>query len=500
MDILSQAFTLVLDPYVLGVMLLSALFGLFVGAIPGLTATMATALLIPFTFFMEPVPAIAAIVTTVAMAIFAGDIPGALLRIPGTPASAAYCEEAFAMTRKGEAEKALGTSLVCAVIGGLMGAVVLSAAAPTLAEFAIKFSSFEYFWLACLGLSCAVVISSGSKVKGLVSLLIGLFISTIGIDVTAGYPRFNFGNVELMGGVSFIPAMIGMFAVSEVLRYVASKHEPMRVPQQAIGNIFRGLGPILSRYRLNIARGGVIGAVVGILPGAGADIAAWIAYAVSKKMSREPEKFGTGHVEGLVDAGTANNAGLAGAWVPAIVFGIPGDSITAIVIGVLYMKGMNPGPTVFLNDPQLIYAVFIVFFIANLALLPLGFLAIRLSRQILHIPQKVLMPIILMFCIVGAFAINNTVFGVTIMLILGVLAYIMEENGFPIAPAILGIVLGGMLEHNFVSSMIKADGDFLGFFSRPIAATLGILVILLWLGPLIGMIRRRLQATTDAVQ
>jgi TctA family transporter len=462
---------------------------------------MATALLIPFTFFMEPVPAIAAIVTTVAMAIFAGDIPGALLRIPGTPASAAYCDEAFAMTRKGEAEKALGTSLVCAVIGGLMGAVVLSAAAPTLAEFAIKFSSFEYFWLACLGLSCAVVISTGSKVKGFVSLLIGLFIATIGIDVTAGYPRFNFGNVELMGGVSFIPAMIGMFAVSEVLRYVASTHAPLRLPQQAVGNIFRGLGPILSRYKLNIARGGVIGAVVGILPGAGADIAAWIAYAVSKKTSREPEKFGTGHVEGLVDAGTANNAGLAGAWVPAIVFGIPGDSITAIVIGVLYMKGMNPGPTVFLHDPQLIYAVFIVFFIANLALLPLGFLAIRLSRQILHVPQNVLMPIILMFCIVGAFAINNTVFGVTIMLVLGVLAYIMEENGFPIAPAILGIVLGGMLEHNFVSSMIKADGDFLGFFSRPIAATLGVLVILLWLAPLIGMLARlRRPATTDTVQ
>jgi len=500
MDIVYQALLLVLDPYVLGVMLLSAVFGLFVGAIPGLTATMATALLIPFTFFMEPVPAIAAIVTTVAMAIFAGDIPGALLRIPGTPASAAYCDEAFAMTRKGEAEKALGTGLVCAVIGGLMGAVVLSAAAPTLAEFAIKFSSFEYFWLACLGLSCAVVISTGSKVKGFVSLLIGLFIATIGIDVTAGYPRFNFGNVELMGGVSFIPAMIGMFAVSEVLRYVASKHAPLRVPQQAVGNIFRGLGAILSRYKLNIARGGVIGAVVGILPGAGADIAAWIAYAVSKKTSREPEKFGTGHVEGLVDAGTANNAGLAGAWVPAIVFGIPGDSITAIVIGVLYMKGMNPGPTVFLNDPQLIYAVFIVFFIANLALLPLGFLAIRLSRQILHVPQNVLMPIILMFCIVGAFAINNTVFGVTIMLVLGVLAYIMEENGFPIAPAILGIVLGGMLEHNFVSSMIKADGDFLGFFSRPIAATLGVLVILLWLAPFISMLRRWQQTTTDTVQ
>ncbi|MGF1620237.1 MAG: tripartite tricarboxylate transporter permease [Rhodomicrobiaceae bacterium] len=490
MDITIKAFALIADPYVLGVMLLAALFGLFVGAIPGLTATMATALLVPFTFFMDPVPAIAAIVTTVAMAIFAGDIPGALLRIPGTPASAAYCDEAFAMTQRGEAEKALGVGLICAAIGGLFGTVILAASAPALAEFAIQFSTFEYFWLACLGLSCAVVISTGSTLKGLVSLLIGLFISTIGIDVTAGYPRFTFGNVELMGGVSFIPAMIGMFAVSEVLRYVASRHDPLPIPKQMIGNVFRGVGAILSRYRLNMVRGGVIGGVVGILPGAGADIAAWIAYAVSKKSSKEPEKFGKGHVEGLVDAGTANNAGLAGAWVPAIVFGIPGDSITAIVIGVLYMKGMNPGPTVFLNNPELIYAVFIAFFIANLALLPLGFVAIKLARQILRVPRGVLMPVILMFCIVGSFAINNTVFGVTVMLVLGVLAYLMETNGFPVAPAILGIVLGQMLERNFVASMIKADGDPLGFFSRPIAATLGIAVIALWLYALYAALAR----------
>jgi len=198
MDALSQAFGLVVEPYVLGVMLLAALFGLFVGSIPGLTATMATALLIPFTFFMEPVPAIAAIVTTVAMAIFAGDIPGALLRIPGTPASAAYCDEAYALTRQGKAETALGTSLVCAAIGGIMGSAVLALTAPALAEFAIKFSSYEYFWLACLGLSCAVIISTGSTLKGFVSLLIGLFISTIGIDITAGHPRFTFGSVEMM--------------------------------------------------------------------------------------------------------------------------------------------------------------------------------------------------------------------------------------------------------------------------------------------------------------
>lgn len=492
METVFKALALVTEPYTLGVMLMASMFGLFVGAIPGLTATMATALLIPFTFFMDPVPAIAAIVATVSTAIFAGDIPGALLRIPGTPASAAYCDESYAMTKKGLAERALGIALVTSVIGGLTGSIVLSVSAPALAEFAIQFSSFEYFWLACLGLSCAVIISTGSTLKGFVSLFIGLFIATIGIDGTAGHPRFTFGNVELMGGVSFIPAMIGMFAISEVLRYVASNRTQITPPQQPVGNIFSGLGPILNKYRLNIVRGSSIGAVVGILPGAGADIAAWICYAISKKRSREPEKFGTGHPEGLVDAGAANNASLAGAWVPAIVFGIPGDSITAIVIGVLYMKGMNPGPMVFIEKPELIYAVFIAFFIANLALLPLGFAAIRLSRQILKIPRRILMPLILIFCMVGAFAINNTVFGITVMLILGILAYFMEENGFPVAPAILGIVLGGMVEDNFMASMIKADGSALGFFSRPIAATLGVITILLWLTPLILSLWRRM--------
>jgi len=317
-----------------------------------------------------------------------------------------------------------------------------------------------------------------------------LFIATIGIDITAGHPRFAFGNVEMMGGISFIPAMIGMFAISEVLRFIAAPHKQHSVPQQPIKNVFRGIGGILSKYKLNVARGGAIGAVVGILPGAGSDIAAWIAFAMSKRFSKKREKFGTGHVEGLVDSGTANNSGLAGAWIPALVFGIPGDSITAIVIGVLYMKGMNPGPTVFMHQPELIHAVFIVFFIANLALIPLGFIAIRLSRTILVVPRHVLIPIILMFCVVGAFAINNTVFGVSVMLVMGIIAYLMEENGFPVAPTILGIVLGTMLEQNFMSSMIKADGEFAGFFSRPIAATLGVIVILIWTLPLLRLILR----------
>ncbi len=456
---------------------------------------MATALLVPVTFFMEPVPAIAAIVTATAMAIFAGDIPGCLLRIPGTPASAAYADEAYAMTRKGKSEVALGAGLVFSAIGGLFGTVVLVTAAPALAEVALRFSSFEYFWLVCLGLSCAVFISAGSPVKGLASLLIGLFIGTIGLDNPAGQPRFTFGSVELMGGVSFIPAMIGLFAVSEVLRSMAATQRAAVAGSGAISAVFTGQWRLFKKYPLAVLRGSVLGTVIGALPGAGADIAAWIAYAVSKKFSREPEKFGTGHVEGIIEAGAANNGAVSGAWIPALVFGIPGDSITAIVIGVLYIKGMNPGPTIFIHKPELIYAVFIVFFLANLILLPLGWILIKIARQILRVPTRVLMPIILMFCIVGSFAINNSVFGIGIMLVLGVLGFLMEENGYPVAPAILGLVLGPMLEQNFITSMIKADGDLLAFFERPIAAGLGLLTILVWLLPVAMMLLSRRRAS-----
>ena len=485
MEAILHAAALIFDPYVLMVILLSAAFGLFVGAVPGLTATMATALLVPITFFMPPVPSLAAIVTATAMAIFAGDIPSALLRIPGTPASAAYTDEAYAMTRKGEAELALGICLSTSVLGGLFGAVVLCSSAPLLAEIALKFSGYEYFWLALLGLTCAAFISSDQPVKGLLSLLIGLLIASVGIDPTTGQPRFTFGSVELLGGIGLIPAMIGMFAITEVFRSVTTLQALPPMDQRPIGNIFKGLGHVLFRYKTNLFRGNVIGVIVGALPGAGADIAAWISYAVAKKFSKEPEKFGTGNPEGLVDAGAANNSALGGAWVPALVFGIPGNSITAIVIGVLYVKGMNPGPTVFLNQPELIYAVFISFFLANILLLPLGYAAIKSSKQILRVPREVLMPVILMFCVVGTFAINNTVFDVGVMLCLGLVAYLMEENGIPIAPAILGLVLGQLIEESFMTSMIKANGNLLMFFSRPISAVLGVIVILIWCWPLL---------------
>jgi len=491
MDALTVAFGMVFNLQTIAVMIGASLFGLFVGAVPGLTATMATALLVPVTFFMPPIPAIAAIVTATAMAIFSGDIPGCLLRMPGTPASAAYTDEAYAMTNKGQAELALGAGLVFSVIGGLFGTAVLIFSAPALAEVAMKFSSFEYFWLVLLGLSCAIVITAERPLKGVVSLLLGLLVASIGLGNPAGFPRFTFGNIELMGGIGFIPMMIGMFAVSEIIRYAVDMEPPLKIVDQPIHNVFKGMWALLMKYPVQLLRGSALGTLVGALPGAGADIAAWMSYAVSKKMSKEPEKFGTGHVEGIVESGAANNSALAGAWIPALVFGIPGDSITAIVIGVLYMKNMNPGPTLFINHPENIYAVYLLFIVANLIMIPLGFLCIKAAKQLLRVPRKVLMPVIFLFCIVGAFAINNTPFDIGVMLVAGVIAYLLEENGFPVAPAILGVVLGTMFEENFVTSMIKAEGDLLAFFGRPVAAALGVLTLGAWfLPPVIRRVRR----------
>ena len=483
---IGQAFSMVFEPYTLMVMVAAAFYGLFVGAVPGLTATMATALLVPVTFFMPPIPAIAAMVTATAMAIFSGDIPGCLLRIPGTPASAAYTDEAFAMTKKGQAEVALGAGLVFSAVGGLFGTVVLILAAPVLADFALNFSSFEYFWLVLLGLTCAVFITSDHPLKGIVTLLLGLLVACVGLGNPAGFPRFTFGNAEMTGGIGMIAMMIGMFAISEIIRFVVDTSPPAELVVEKVGSVLSGQWALAKKYPKQIMRGSVLGTAVGALPGAGADIAAWMSYAMSKKFSKEPEKFGTGHVEGIVESGSANNSALAGAWIPALVFGIPGDSITAIVIGVLYMKNMNPGPALFTTNPQNIYAVFLLFIIANIIMIPLGILCIKVAKRILLVPREVLMPLILLFCVVGTFAINNSMFEVGIMLVAGILAYILEANKFPIAPAILGVVLGGMLEENFITSMIKSNGDLGAFLARPIALGLAVVCLLVWTWPVLA--------------
>lgn len=485
-DHIFAALPLVFDPYTLMVVVACALFGLFIGAVPGLSATMATAMMVPITFFMDPVPAIAGIVTMSAMAIFASDIPTALIRIPGTAASAAYVDDLYNLSRKGRPGLGLGICVVVSACGGIFGSLVLMFAAPQLAEVSLNFTSFEYFWLALLGLSAAVMLGQGSIVKSVLSLCIGLIIACVGLDTTSGYPRFTYGSDALLGGVSFVPALIGFFAIPELIRSIV--HNDSYEKAQSINRLselFRGVLPTLRRYKLNFVRSSMIGTLIGILPGAGSDIAAWITYAISKKFSKTPEKYGTGNEEGLVDASAANNAALSGAYVPAMVFGIPGDSITAIVIGVLYVKGLNPGPMVFINNAPEVTAIFLFFILANILIVPLGMMAIIMASPILRIPKTVLAPLILGFCIVGSFSIENSVSGIVIMLSVGCFAYLMEENGFPVAPAVLGLVMGLLVERSLITSLIKSDGGFLPFFERPVAGVLGVATLALWLVPLL---------------
>ena len=469
------------DPYLLLVILASAFYGLFIGAVPGLTALMASALLVPFIIFMEPLPAIASIITASAMAIFAGDIPGALLRMPGTPASAAYTDDAHALTRKGKTVMALGAGLFASAAGGLFSAVILTLAAPSLARIALSFSSVEYFWLGVLGLSCATFVAGPSLPKGLASLFLGLTLATIGMDPTSGIPRFTFGSSNLMGGLGLIPVLIGLFAISELMRNANSEFHG-HADTHRMGPIFSTIGARLLPHKVGILRGGLIGTVVGALPGAGSDIAAWISYAIARRGSRIGRKDDDdGAVERIMSASAANNASLGGAYIPATVFGIPGDAITAIVISVMFIKGINPGPTLFLNNPDVIYTIFAIFFIANLLMVPLGILCIRAFGLILKLPTSYVSPVILLFCILGAFSVENTLFAVGLVALFGVLGYLMEINEIPLAPAILGLILGPLIEQTFMTTMLKSQGDLLIFFERPIGGTIGAFTILVWL-------------------
>jgi TctA family transporter len=489
----------VLSPRVLGVMLVAAGCGIVIGAMPGLTATMAVALVVPFTFFLDDIPAIAAIVTLVTCSIFAGDIPATLVRIPGTPASAAYADDAYALMRSGRHGVALRTSLLASVLGGLFGAIVLIAAAPQLARVAFLFTTYEYFWLVVLGLSCAALISRTSPLAGAISLLLGLLFSTVGLSEVHAAARFTFDQDEMIGGISFIPAMIGLFGGSEVLRNVArgrvdappsSSHEPTAQtgPTRAETVAADEEPPwrFICRRPWHALRSSSIGTAVGMLPGAGADIAAWISYAVSKRFARHPERFGLGSREGLADASGANNASLAGAWIPALVFGIPGDSVTAIVIGVLLMKNITPGPEIF-TDPAratLVWGVYAVFLLANVLLLPVGLLAIRASSLLLRIRRSLLFPAIVLVSIVGAYAINGSYFDVGVMLAMSVLGFVLEAFGVPLGPLVLGIILGGRLEQTFIQNLAKSDSLW-DFFARPLAGTLGAICLLLWLAPVL---------------
>jgi len=472
--------------------LVAMALGIFVGGIPGLTATMAVALIVPITYHMPPIAGLAMIIGVSFTAIFAGDIPATFLRVPGTPASGAAVLDGYELSRKGEGSLAISLGLFCSAIGGTISVLILIFISPLLANFALQFTHFEYFWLGVLGLSMSAVISKGSKIKGLISIVLGVLISTIGIDITTGYPRFAFGNIELMNGIGFIPVMIGLFGISEVFRSIltatdmstATIGEKIHVSLSSVATYLKG------NVRL-ILQSSVIGNVIGALPGAGADIAAWVAYGVAKKTSSRSDEFGRGSVEGVIAPTSANNAALGGSWIPALVFGIPGDTITSIVLGAMLMYGLKPGPLIFEGERHLVNQIFSVGLLSQFFLLIIGYLGIKAYSQIFKFPKNIVYAGIILFSIVGSFAIRSSVFDIGVVVVFGILGFIMEKVEIPLPPMILGLILGPMIEENLRVGLIKTDGNFLPFISRPISLTIFILIVIMYFWePAVRFIRR----------
>lgn len=487
-----MSLTELFHPTVILPWLLGMVFGIFVGATPGLTATMAVALIVPISFQLPANAGLALIIGVSFTAIFAGDIPATYLRIPGTPASAAATLDGHQLARRGEGSLALKLDLFCSAIGGLIGVGLLILVSPQLAQFALQFSHYEYFWLGVLGLSMSALVSAGSTMRGLMTASLGALVSTVGMDGESGTPRFSYGNVDLQGGLDFIPVMIGLFGLSEVLRSI---QRPASLRQETItAGAPAPIGKVLLtiwRHKWNVLRSSISGTVIGALPGAGADIAAWGAYGIEQRISRRRQEFGTGIVDGVVAPTSANNAAVAGAWIPALVFGVPGDAVTAIVLGALMVHDITPGPRIFQDQSAQVAAIFAIALITQFLLLPAGLIGIRGFGLILRLPRNMLLAGVVVFSVVGAFALHHSLFDVWVMLAFGLVGYFLEAQRAPIAPLILGLILGPMVEKSLRRGLISSSGDLWPFFDRPICMTLvTVLVLAIIVAPVVRWLRR----------
>ena len=372
------------------------------------------------------------------------------------------------MAKKGRANHALYLDLICSVMGGLVGFLLLMTIAPQLAKFALRFSNYEYFWLAITGLGISAFVSVGNTFKGLLAAVFGMLIATIGYDIVSGMPRFSYGAQNLQSKIDFIPAMIGLFGLSEVLRSFNAKED--HADKAGKPEPVRWSEPMAAfwRNKWTAIKSSVTGTFVGALPGAGADIAAWAAYGLAKKTSKHPEEFGRGCEEGVVAPTSANNAAVGGAWIPALVFGIPGDAVTAIVLGAFTMYNIKPGPMIFEQNSELINSLFAIGLITQLLLLPAGWLGIKFFSRLMRLPRPYVHAGVVVFSIIGAYALHNNLFDVWIMIAFGVLGWFLEKQKVPLAPLILGMILCPMIEENLRVGLIKSSGSVKPFFTNPI--------------------------------
>ncbi len=481
MDILFETLLTVLQPVNILVLLGGVLGGMLIGAIPGMTVTMAVALAVPFTLTMGPVPSLLMLLGIYCAGIYGGSITAILLNAPGTPASAATSLDGYELAKQGKAGKALKMALLASVYGGLFSIVVLVLVAPQLAEFAPQFGPPEIATLLIFSLTMVGVLSGETIVKGLLAASIGMIIAVIGADPMLSVDRFTFGAMDLFDGVPYIPLLIGLFAMAEML---AQAETAFRQSGQVISlegtekDSNRITRDDMRRCTVPMIRSGFLGVFIGMLPGLGAGIATFLGYAESKRASKEPERFGKGAIEGVAASEAANNAVTGATLVPLLALSIPGDVITAILLGALLIQGVTPGPMIFLTNIDIVYTVYIALLLANLAVAATAMIAIRPMLTVLKVPKAVLYPVIFMICVAGSYAIRNNLFDVFIMFAGGVLGYILRLFGLPLAPLLIAFILTRPFEEAMRQALIASEGDLSIFVTRPIAAFFVVLTVL----------------------
>ncbi|SQI44106.1 Tripartite tricarboxylate transporter TctA family [Leminorella richardii] len=485
-----EALFIVFSLETVSMILLGVLAGIIIGALPGLTVNMGIALLLPLTYSFQGMTGILLLLGVYCGAVYGGSITAILISTPGTPASAATVLDGYPMAKKGEAGRALGLSTLASMFGGLFSTVALVMIAPMLAKVATGFSAPEYFALAVFGISIITSVSSQSIIKGLIGGALGLFIATIGLDPMTSGMRFTFDSIYLMGGISFIPVLVGLFAFSQGLLSFEEDNRERLVGQvkKMKANITRILPTWLDFKRVlpTYIRSSVIGTGIGAVPGVGGDIASFIAYNEAKRWSKHPEEFGHGSPEGVSAPEAGANSVAGGAMVPLMTLGIPGDGATAIIMGAFMVQGLALGPQLFTDHPVEVNSIFIGLFAANLFMGIMGFMGMRLFARVMDVPRRVLVPVIFILCSVGAYAVNHSMTDVFVMMGSGFLAYIMIKLEFSMSPIVIGIILGPMAESNLRRALMMSEGDPSVLLTRPICATFLVIALLTLLLPIVG--------------
>lgn len=439
--------------------------GIVIGAIPGLSGSMGIALVLPFTYGMEPVSAILLVIGIYKGAMFAGSIPAILVRTPGTPGNICTLLDGWPLAKKGQARKALDMSLYASVGADFISNIALIGFAALIASFALRFGPPEYFWLMAFSLTIVTSVSGNSLAKGMVATVLGLLLSTVGLDLVYGGARFTFGMMELSGGIGLVPLLIGLFALPEVIHYYLTKTTRAHFEQQAGDPLtfaeFRRCVP-------TIFRSSIIGVIIGAIPGTGATPASFLSYSIAQRRSKTPENFGKGEIEGVAAAEAGNNAVAGATLIPLLSLGIPGDVVTAVMVGAFLIHGISIGPSLFQTQGDLVYAIFFGILLSSVAMLIFGRMALRMFSRISEIPRHILMPGLLLFCVFGTYAIQNSQFDILIMFAAGVLGYLMMRLDFPVAPFLIAFVLGPLFEDNLRRTLLLAHGSIDIFFRSTI--------------------------------